>query len=276
MCPDGTENNRDNGTEEKFFGASADNEITRLVKKWDALIQVKRNQDDEISEAGGPSQHLREAPATAFSWRELAPEGSRSEPRIVRSEIKIDAADTVCHTSRGGLSGRHALLACGLASSCATAAVFGLVLQFYSNSPQASAKPQAKGRDEISVVGRLHRADRGPGPASRPVLRVDGARVEAAQNSASRNPASRLATAGPVSAPTLPSGPVPVPETRPNTIAGWTVRDVVAGTAILEGPGGIWRGGHGDIVPGVGEVNSIVRWGNRWIVATSSGLISTP
>ena len=31
----------------------------------------------------------------------------------------------------------------------------------------------------------------------------------------------------------------------------------------------------GDTVPGVGRVDSIVRWGNRWIVATSRGLIST-
>jgi hypothetical protein len=29
-------------------------------------------------------------------------------------------------------------------------------------------------------------------------------------------------------------------------------------------------------VPGVGKVDSIVRWGNRWIVATTRGLISTP
>ena len=31
----------------------------------------------------------------------------------------------------------------------------------------------------------------------------------------------------------------------------------------------------GDTVPGVGRVASIVRWGGRWIVATSRGLIST-
>jgi hypothetical protein len=32
---------------------------------------------------------------------------------------------------------------------------------------------------------------------------------------------------------------------------------------------------RGDTVPGVGTVDSIVRWGNRWIVVTSSGLIAT-
>jgi hypothetical protein len=69
---------------------------------------------------------------------------------------------------------------------------------------------------------------------------------------------------------------IPVPETRPTTIEGWTVREVVNGTAVLEGPNGIWRAAAGSTVPPLGRVESIVRWGNRWIVATSSGLITTP
>jgi hypothetical protein len=66
------------------------------------------------------------------------------------------------------------------------------------------------------------------------------------------------------------------PETRPTTIRGWMLREVTNGTAVLEGPNGIWRVTEGQNVPGVGRVDSIVRWGNRWIVSTSKGLISTP
>lgn len=66
------------------------------------------------------------------------------------------------------------------------------------------------------------------------------------------------------------------PETRPTTIRGWMLRDVTNGTAVLEGPNGIWRVTEGQNLPGVGRVDSIVRWGNRWIVSTSKGLISTP
>jgi hypothetical protein len=68
----------------------------------------------------------------------------------------------------------------------------------------------------------------------------------------------------------------PAPETRPTTIEGWTVREVRGGTAILEGPDGVWTGTRGDTVPGVGRIDSIVRWGSRWIVATANGLIATP
>jgi hypothetical protein len=68
---------------------------------------------------------------------------------------------------------------------------------------------------------------------------------------------------------------IPVPETRPTTIEGWTVREVVRGVAALEGPNGIWKAAPGDVVPGLGRVESIVLWGSRWIVATSRGLITT-
>ncbi|MGY4282690.1 hypothetical protein ACVWXO_001910 [Bradyrhizobium sp. LM2.7] len=74
-----------------------------------------------------------------------------------------------------------------------------------------------------------------------------------------------------------PSAPLmAAPETRPTTIEGWTVLDVRGTTAVLEGPDGVRMATRGDTVPGIGRIDSIVRWGNRWIVATAAGLISTP
>jgi hypothetical protein len=67
----------------------------------------------------------------------------------------------------------------------------------------------------------------------------------------------------------------PTPQTRPVTIEGWTVRHVHSGTAVLEGPGGVWRAARGETVPGVGRIDSIVLWGGRWIVSTTNGLITT-
>ncbi|HEY7248134.1 MAG TPA: hypothetical protein VH678_30085 [Xanthobacteraceae bacterium] len=69
---------------------------------------------------------------------------------------------------------------------------------------------------------------------------------------------------------------VPLPETRPGSIEGWTVRSVYNGTAVLEGPKGVWTAARGDTVPGLGRVDSIVLWGSRWIVATTRGLVTTP
>jgi len=69
---------------------------------------------------------------------------------------------------------------------------------------------------------------------------------------------------------------VPAAETKPTTIEGWTVLEVRGGTVVLEGPDGIRTAARGDTVPGIGRIDSIVRWGNRWIVATANGLIATP
>ncbi|MCC8939100.1 hypothetical protein [Bradyrhizobium ivorense] len=66
------------------------------------------------------------------------------------------------------------------------------------------------------------------------------------------------------------------PETRPSTVPGWSVLEVRDGTAVLEGPDGVKMVARGDVVPGLGRVDSIVRWGNRWIVATANGLVATP
>lgn len=68
---------------------------------------------------------------------------------------------------------------------------------------------------------------------------------------------------------------MPFPETRPATIDGWSVRDVYGGAAVLVGTDGVWTVKPGDHVPGVGRIDSITRWGSRWIVVTTGGLIST-
>ncbi|QPF85933.1 hypothetical protein IC762_06400 [Bradyrhizobium genosp. L] len=74
-----------------------------------------------------------------------------------------------------------------------------------------------------------------------------------------------------------PNQPLAVaPESRPSTIPGWSVVEVRNGTAVIEGPEGVKMAARGDVIPGLGRVDSIVRWGNRWIVATAGGLIATP
>jgi hypothetical protein len=90
-------------------------------------------------------------------------------------------------------------------------------------------------------------------------------------------PGGARPSAGPSAAALAMRQPVVAPpETRPATIPGWTVVDVRDGTAVLEGPDGIRMAARGDLIPGLGRVESIVRWGNRWVIATAGGLIATP
>lgn len=110
--------------------------------------------------------------------------------------------------------------------------------------------------------------------SARPLARwSDGA--HSADSSSTTSPAIQADVT--VTGSIEPRAPLtPAPDTRPTTIEGWTVLDVRSGTAVLAGPDGVRMAMRGDTVPGIGRVDSIVRWGNRWIVATDSGLIATP
>jgi hypothetical protein len=124
---------------------------------------------------------------------------------------------------------------------------------------EGTRKP-ASASDSPAIVGSI------PKPSA---LLPAGARPSAA-------PASQ-ANASPSAAAIAMRQPlVAAPETKPATIPGWTVVDVRDGTAVLEGPDGIRMAARGDTVPGLGRVESIVRWGSRWVIATASGLIATP
>jgi hypothetical protein len=133
-----------------------------------------------------------------------------------------------------------------------------------------------------------------PIPEARPSGRIEGTRKTASASDSpaivgsipkpsallpggarpSANPVSQ-ANAGPSAAIAMRQPLVAAPETKPATIPGWTVVDVRDGTAVLEGPDGIRMAARGDTIPGIGRVESIVRWGNRWVIATASGLIAT-
>jgi len=94
---------------------------------------------------------------------------------------------------------------------------------------------------------------------------------QTAQNIATLRPEQAAKEEMPPSAPQGQPTPAPTPEPRPIPIAGWTLHEVTNGTAVLQGPTGTWSVAAGDTVPGLGKVTSIVRWGNRWVVATSAG-----
>jgi hypothetical protein len=124
-----------------------------------------------------------------------------------------------------------------------------------SNRRAEGARKTASAPDLLAIVGSI------PKP---PVLSPGGARPTPQANVGT---APAIATRQPL---------VAAPETGPATIPGWTVVDVRDGTAVLEGPDGIRMAARGDTVPGVGRVESIVRWGSRWVIATAGGLIATP
>jgi hypothetical protein len=139
------------------------------------------------------------------------------------------------------------------------------------------------------VVAAAPTAQKAPRQAdAKPPAKAESIRKQAPSVTASINaskgaraePDSPKSAAAILGLPGTPAEPrpllMPAPETRPATIEGWTVLDVRGNTATLQGPDGVRTVSLGDTLPGIGRVDSIVRWGNRWIVATANGLIATP
>src|SRR5829696_5962918 len=85
--------------------------------------------------------------------------------------------------------------------------------------------------------------------------------------------AERVGSAAPNVAASAPAAEV---RREPTVIKQWRVREVLNGTALLQGPTGLLGVTRGQIVPGVGRVESILRKGSGWVVATSKGVITSP
>jgi hypothetical protein len=224
-----------------------------------------------VNSSGGPLiDQLSTAPETSFACDR---------------EIRIDKGDRIALSVSPALKikGRSAAILLGLSLPClglgwigASSDLFSLNLTSLSlQQGNSSAYPPDPAKSDRLELRSL---PTNPTPTATAIARAH----EAFKNVAPTTHLVSLPTKQNTSAP-RPTGertkvsarPTPVPETKPTTIDGWTIREVNGGTAVLEGPSGVWKATRGDTVPGVGKIDSIVRWGNRWIVATSKGLIST-
>ena len=80
-------------------------------------------------------------------------------------------------------------------------------------------------------------------------------------------------TTGAINTPTqLASAQPPQPQPQPQ-VQGWVLRDVQHGVALLQGRFGVIEVEAGDMVPGLGRIDSIKRQDGRWVVLTPRGVI---
>jgi predicted RNA-binding Zn-ribbon protein involved in translation (DUF1610 family) len=276
----------------------------------DQGLDMSSNHGEFKSETSWPrSISLTDEPDTHSAWISAA--GSdKSESlgvanRIVGSlysgptrshEINIDQQDrpAVSAVFHDGLAIRAGLVVIVLIASCGLAWIIRSSLNpnLSSSSPSAvsssAAIPDSKedrlqtnGKTAREIVGEVSSEDNPqhlassassgakPSPGAAP---TGPPAIEHSTGLRQHTTSIRLSAKDPESRTKL----TPVRETRPTTIEGWTLREVANGIAVLEGPNGIRRVRRGDTVPGLGRIDSIVLWGQRWIVATSQGLISAP
>lgn len=74
---------------------------------------------------------------------------------------------------------------------------------------------------------------------------------------------------------TLAVTPLPLPRPGPPIVQGWTVREARNGRVLVETRGEFFEIFPGVPLPGLGRVESIRREGDKWVVVTPKGLITS-
>jgi hypothetical protein len=212
-------------------------------------------------------------------------------PKAYLDDIKIDASHRVLvPPTSDSLAGRLGLIAGALIASGLTWLMITALPSPFGSAPvdrpvslaSSAGVPDSRKGDYLKIPNAIIRE---PDQAVRQETSVGVALPTASQRQTStetQRQATGYATKTPRDAMSIKARArktvklAPAPETRPTTIEGWKLREVTNGTAVLEGPSGTWRVVRGDTVPGLGRVDSIFQWGNRLMVATSKGLVSTP
>jgi hypothetical protein len=120
------------------------------------------------------------------------------------------------------------------------------------------------GAQYTKLVERLDRAERAQSVAPK----TDAALPKETTGS--------ITTPSAVATPLL-LAPAPSPASVPGTtVPGWAVRDVYRGVAMLQSRmGGMVEVEPGDVLPGLGRIESIRRQDGRWVVITSKGMITS-
>jgi hypothetical protein len=208
---------------------------------------------------------LATGPDSAHSWDFVSPD---QDEVLALLKPSSDRKRTIVFVGCALVAGLGLGWACG-----ANIATFNSITQTETPSRRV---PEIKSSGKSDGIRRTASTTSGlQTPPAVGAVSPAGAKTEATSPRGPRfsvDPASTQANTPPIAREPM----VPVAETKPTTIEGWTVLDVRGGTAVLEGPDGVRTAARGDTVPGIGRIDSIVRWGNRWIVATANGLIATP
>ncbi len=261
---------------------------------------VRRQEHAQMKESRACSDS--EGTEQALGWIDRPPRPQASSARADEIWIDRDQRIPIAGEPRDRRRARGVPLLAVVAASVGLAAV-GIAGGYFLFGSQTVVSPPAPPSPERSAgVTELIKGDRLPvhHPTIREIDRTAPAKPPHSRNLLASTAVARVKPSPAVVAPAPSAAPhataappppattpdtakphvearlTPVPDTRPTTIDGWTLREVVDGTAVLEGPDGVRRVRRGDTVPGLGRVVAILRWGNRLIVATSRGFISTP
>jgi hypothetical protein len=234
--------------------------------------------------AGQPGKRPHPRPEAAEPFEEIKPDRPKG-PGPVAQEITLVAAPASGRAYRG----KFILLAAALVLAAALGAMAGVLgatgVARLAGEPATVPEPTglqtsvAQLRSEIAALkASVDASGRNAGTQySKLVERFD--RVERMQSVATKSDAALPKdVTGSITPPAAgTAAPLPAAPTPPaTTVPGWAVRDVYRGVAMLQSRmGGMVEVEPGDVLPGLGRIESIRRQDGHWVVMTSKGTITS-
>jgi len=222
----------------------------------------------------------RPQPAAAEKFERMEPQTPRDAAAGSR-EIIIPLA---AGAAGGGSArfGRFTLLAVAFVLAAAFGAMGGVVgAAWLAGQPAAAPEPPAleatltQLKSEVAALkASVDASSRAAGAQyGKLVERFD--RVERAQSAAPKTDAAMpKETTGSIPPPSAAAALVPPSPVPGAIVPGWSVRDVYRGVAMLQSrAGGMVEVEPGDVLPGLGRIETIRRQDGRWVVVTSHGMI---
>ncbi len=236
-------------------------------------------------EAGQPNKPPKPRPETAEAFEEIKPERPKDQGPTAQEIIPAPAP-----TSERAHRGRFLLLAASLVLAAAFGAMAGVLgatgVARLASEPAPVQEPTglqtsvAQLRSDIAALkASVDATGRNAGTQySKLVERFD--RVERMQSVATKSDAALpKETTGSITPPAPAAAVAPLPPTSQppaTTVPGWAVRDVYRGVAMLQSRmGGMVEVEPGDVLPGLGRIESIRRQDGHWVVMTSKGMITS-
>jgi hypothetical protein len=215
------------------------------------------------------------------------PSSAQEDAAPAQGHPEMDAA----HESTPAGVSRFTLLAACLALAAAFGGMVGALAAYGLTRPQPAPEVTIAGSEEIAALkenliqARVDLAalktsiEAGSRSANSQLTKITE-RIERVERS-SAEPAARLTKAAEnlerISRAEFTGGITPPQPVGPSAkLEGWVLRDVRHGAALLEGRTGLIEVEQGDLVPGLGRIESIRKQDGRWVVVTSKGSIAGP
>jgi hypothetical protein len=200
--------------------------------------ETREAQKQDLSQSSPASGNDRHGPDAPFAYREAIPhlnrdpgtppiahlEATEPEPACAwDGQIRIETQDRIVVTPARNVT---AIVTGALLSALAASLPVKTVNSSAEDRPAAAKSERlASASTIITAPNSAHESKRGAQTADSLLTKQ-----------AAKTPQSTAVERTKVS-----TKPDPVPESRPTTIEGWTIREVSGGTAVLVGPNGVWK-----------------------------------